>query len=306
MTFPNKEDELPPLGKTGAFTSACRAYESSKPPNKRQFYDPYAKIFAGANGMKYLHEFCKLSNMNIENATRGIRERTAFLDKQFLKCIDDFLLESNNTDNLIQIVMVGCGGDTRAFRLQLPVKSNIIIYEIDLPSVVNYRDKIFTKNNIFPASNVTIKRIGTDLRYQSWINDLMDKGYDKNKKSIWMLEGILKYFEHGSTLDNIMKWIHSIMKYDSFLIGDVVNNTHIKLTAKPWKDSFGGGKMVSGIDVPETFFKRFGFDDIFYKQVGYKQEDKTLMLNSTLYEGDHIRRWFVFVAKSKNATRSKL
>ncbi len=64
--------------------------------------------------------------------------------------------------------------------------------------------------------------------------------------------------------------------------------------------------MVSGIDVPESFFKRFGFGDIFCKQVGYKQEDKSLMLNSKIYEGDHIRRWFVFVAKSKNETYSKL
>ena len=50
------DSELPPLGKTGAFTSACRAYESSKQPNKRLFYDPYAKIFAGKYGINYLDE----------------------------------------------------------------------------------------------------------------------------------------------------------------------------------------------------------------------------------------------------------
>lgn len=294
-------EELPPLGKTGAFTSACRAYESSKQAKERLFYDPYAKIFAGKYGLNYLKEFTKLSNMSMEDSTRGIRTRTQFLDKQIIKCVNQ-LLSSDITRKPIQIVMVGCGGDTRAFRLPFPSTTNIIIYEIDLPQVVEYREKIFAKHNIYCPSNVKIKRIGTDLRYKSWTKQLISSGYDPNRKSIWMLEGILKYFEHGSTLDNIMIWMASIMKYDSYIIGDVVNNTHIKLTAKPWKDAFGGGKMVSGIDVPDAFFKRFGFGEIFWKQVGYRQQDETMMLDTKPYEGDHLRRWFVFTARSRNIT----
>ena len=300
-------NELPPLGKTGAFTSACRAYESSKPPHQRRFYDPYAKIFAGQHGMNYLYQFCKSSNMNIEHATLGIRTRTEFLDKQIISCINDLSFEKES--NPIQIVMMGCGGDTRAFRLSFPIESNIIIYEIDIPSVIEYREKIFPQHNLYPPSNIQIRRIGTDLRYKSWINDLISSGYDTNRKSIWMLEGILKYFKHGSTLDNLMKWMSSIMKHDSYIIGDVVNNKHIELTAKPWKDAFGGGKMVSGIDVPQVFFNRFGFSDIYWKQVGYRAEDEEIMMKTNPYEGDHIRRWFVFVAKWKSQstiTQSKL
>merc|ERR1712176_212466 len=106
--------------------------------------------------------------------------------------------------------------------------------------------------------------------------------------------GILKYFEHGSTLDAIMRAICSSLAPQSVVIGDVVNNTHIRLTAKPWHSAFGGGKMLSGIDVPDRFFKRFGFREVMWKQVGYKSSDKALMLKSKPYPGDHLRRWFVF------------
>merc|ERR1711971_996961 len=135
------------------------------------------------------------------------------------------------------------------------------------------------------------------MGFKSWTDDLIQAGYSKERKSIWMLEGILKYFEHGGTLDNIMQWMASIMEDDSFVIGDVVNNTHIRLTAKPWKESFGGGKMLSGIDVPDVLFQRFGFGDVLWKQVGYRPQDQAMMLNSRPYQGDHLRRWFVFAAR---------
>ena len=46
------------------------------------------------------------------------------------------------------------------------------------------------------------------------------------------------------------------------MVNHVGNNTHIQLTVKPWKESFGGGQMVSGIDVPDMFFQKFGFGGI--------------------------------------------
>ena len=104
----------------------------------------------------------------------------------------------------VQIAMVGCGGDTRAFRLPFPSHSEIFIYEIDLPEVVAYRGYIFKDNNIDTPENITIRRLGTDLRNKIWTEHLCSIGYDPKLRSVWMLEGILKYFEHGSTLDAIM------------------------------------------------------------------------------------------------------
>jgi len=307
----SSKQELPPLGKTGAFTSACRAYESSKSRTDRLFDDPYAYIFAGPHGMKYLTDFCKASNLGIEDATRGIRERTQFIDNQLLHCVDSLSLANNSPHKRIQIVMVGCGGDTRAFRLSFPRNQRIDIYEIDLPSVVEYRQRIFAEHEIHCSDNISIHRIGCDLRYKEWTQQLIQQGYDPHVPSIWMLEGILKYFKHGSTLDNLMQCITQIMACNSLVIGDVVNNTHIRLTAKPWKEAFDGGTMVSGIDVPFDFFARFGFEDIAWKQVGYRKEDESKMLTTNPCRGDPLRRWFVFIAKWKqnqkqNGLRAKL
>ena len=67
------------------------------------FYDPYAQIFAGQQGMGYLRDFCKASNMNMEDATRGIRARTHFLDKQLMECVSEQHRESTVTESLLLI-----------------------------------------------------------------------------------------------------------------------------------------------------------------------------------------------------------
>eukprot|EP01064_Diplonema_japonicum_P028999 TRINITY_DN4591_c0_g1_i1.p1 TRINITY_DN4591_c0_g1~~TRINITY_DN4591_c0_g1_i1.p1 ORF type:complete len:302 (+),score=44.66 TRINITY_DN4591_c0_g1_i1:58-906(+) len=278
---------LPPLGKTGAFTAACRAFEHAKGEGNRLFDDPYAQLFTGDVGRSYLEAYAEARAVPLDTAVLGITERTKGIDSAFLNAIKE---------NITQVVMIGCGGDTRAFRMELPKGTQITIYEVDLPEVIAHRNLIFEENGMTPKEGIIVKRLGIDLTNPEWKSSLESIGYNKNKPVLWVIEGILKYFTHSGTLEPLVTDIYSLMAPGSRLLGDVVNTTHVKLSAKPW-EAFGGGAMLSGIDDPSNFFSRFGFNEVAVRQVGYPRDEHEKMMSSPICEGDPLRRWFLITAE---------
>ena len=186
----------------------------------------------------------------------------------------------------IQVVIVGCGGDTRAFRLFTEKTIPVNLFEIDLPEVIQYRNELFHPSSPLSLSkakqpeHVTIQRLGVDLNSHDWTEKLQKLGFDSSLGSIWVLEGILKYFHHGEELDHLMKSFRSVWGKGTVIIGDVVSWKHIEDGKQAWK-SFGGGEMVSGVDDVDSFFEGFGFEkkEIFSKAIGSESSDSS---------------WFVF------------
>jgi methyltransferase (TIGR00027 family) len=72
-----------------------------------------------------------------------------------------------------QAVIVGSGLDSRAYRLQWPAGS--IVFEIDQPEVIEFKDSILTGLGATPATQLCT--VGIDLR-EDWPMALRQAGFD--------------------------------------------------------------------------------------------------------------------------------
>ena len=101
--------------RTSLFMAGIRAIETERPD--RLFEDPFAAKLAGVEILALLEPWKK---EYLENGNSVVTVRTRFFD--------DFL--SSSAAKLSQIVILGAGMDTRAFRL--PWLSGTHIYELSL------------------------------------------------------------------------------------------------------------------------------------------------------------------------------
>ncbi|WP_431995331.1 class I SAM-dependent methyltransferase [Streptomyces griseoflavus] len=103
------------------------------------------------------------------------------------RVLDDFVLRSVRT-SARQVVLLGAGLDTRAFRLDWP--SDCVVYEIDRAGVLAFKHQVLTDLSATPkAKRVTVP---VDLR-ADWVTALTTAGFDPAAPSVWLAEGLLFY-----------------------------------------------------------------------------------------------------------------
>lgn len=103
------------------------------------------------------------------------------------RVLDDFLHRSVGT-GVRQVVLLGAGLDTRAFRLDLP--SDCVVFEIDRAGVLAFKQQVLTELSAAPKA----KRVPVpvDLR-GDWVTALTSAGFDPAAPSVWLAEGLLFY-----------------------------------------------------------------------------------------------------------------
>ncbi|MET7296244.1 class I SAM-dependent methyltransferase [Streptomyces griseoloalbus] len=103
------------------------------------------------------------------------------------RVLDDFLLRSVRTGPR-QVVLLGAGLDTRAFRLDWP--SDCEVFEIDRAGVLEFKHQVLTDL----AATPKVKRVPVpvDLR-ADWGSALTTVGFDPAAPSVWLAEGLLFY-----------------------------------------------------------------------------------------------------------------
>ncbi|MFE4971375.1 class I SAM-dependent methyltransferase [Kitasatospora sp. NPDC056651] len=103
------------------------------------------------------------------------------------RVLDDFLLESVRS-GARQVVLLGAGLDTRAFRLDWP--PGCVVFEIDREGVLAFKHEVLGGLSATPkAARVPI---ATDLR-ADWVAALTDAGFDPAAPSVWLAEGLFFY-----------------------------------------------------------------------------------------------------------------
>ncbi|GHB08194.1 class I SAM-dependent methyltransferase [Streptomyces termitum] len=103
------------------------------------------------------------------------------------RVLDDFLLRSTGT-GARQVVLLGAGLDSRAFRLDWP--PGLVVYEIDRPGVLAFKEGVLADLSAVPrARRVTVP---VDLR-DDWAGALTSAGFDPAAPSVWLAEGLLFY-----------------------------------------------------------------------------------------------------------------
>jgi methyltransferase (TIGR00027 family) len=87
-----------------------------------------------------------------------------------------------------QVVILAAGLDSRAYRLDWP--GGTVVYELDLPKVLEYKVAILDAHGAKPAT--TRREVPVDLR-RDWPKALRDNGFDRARPTAWLAEGLLPF-----------------------------------------------------------------------------------------------------------------
>jgi len=108
------------------------------------------------------------------------------------RVLDDFLLQSVHPDAR-QVVLLGAGLDSRAFRLDWP--PGCVIFEIDREGVLAFKHEVLGGLSATPkAARIPIP---VDLS-ADWVGALTDAGFDPAAPSVWLAEGLLFYLPNAA------------------------------------------------------------------------------------------------------------
>lgn len=103
------------------------------------------------------------------------------------RIFDDFLLQAVHA-GARQVVLLGAGLDSRAYRLDWP--PGCVIFEIDRDGVLAFKHKVLDALAATPKA--TRIPIPIDLR-GDWVRALTAVGFDTTAPSAWLAEGLLFY-----------------------------------------------------------------------------------------------------------------
>ncbi len=119
--------EITHISDTALMVTACRAHETEL--EDAFVRDPFATRLAGERG------FAILAALPHSNVLRlGLAGRTRF--------VDELLLEALRQYPITTVLSVGCGLDTRPWRIDLP--TNLRWIEIDFAGVLDYKEQLMS------------------------------------------------------------------------------------------------------------------------------------------------------------------
>ncbi|WP_199742248.1 SAM-dependent methyltransferase [Streptomyces triticirhizae] len=108
------------------------------------------------------------------------------------RVVDDFLLAAARS-GIRQLVLLGAGLDTRAYRLVWP--DGLAVFEIDRRPVLTFKERVLADlPPSAPAAEPRAARhaLAADLT-GSWATALTDAGFDPARPTAWLAEGLLLY-----------------------------------------------------------------------------------------------------------------
>ncbi len=248
--------------KTAETIAMVRMTESKKPENERICYDPYAihfisqnvLDFAAKNPEKY-RAFVARNESLVPGATNSLVARVRFFDD---------VVKSSINEGLEQLVIVGAGYDTRAYRIEGLHKTHV--FEIDHPAT--QKIKINNIKKIFKSRPNHVTYIPLDLEIDDFGKKLLETEYDSSKETLFILEGLLMYIS-PETVDKILSFIvHSSVKGSSVLFdyipSSVVDCTCELEAGQNWQ------KGVTAAGEPFKFGISEGSIESFLNQRGFK------------------------------------
>ncbi len=200
---------------TAELTTAARAAESMKPAAERVCYDPLARHFLGTTFSIVIKSrlLTKIALWCVEQAAPGLAGdvigRVRYIDDHLEKCIND---------GLEQLVILGAGFDSRAYRFE-ELNGKVKVFEIDHPATQKVKkDKI---KKIFGSLPDHVVYIPIDFNKEKLEEKLFESGYDRNRKTFFIWEGVTMYLT-AEAVDEILAFVAKNSGEGSSIIFDYV------------------------------------------------------------------------------------
>ncbi|HEX2980730.1 MAG TPA: class I SAM-dependent methyltransferase [Anaerolineaceae bacterium] len=235
-----------------------RAIESARPEGKRICYDPIARSLI--NGFSF-----RMSKLVIDS---GLYNRLSPGALEFITArehfIDDFLKAGLN-EGFDQVIILGAGFDTRAYRI--PGIEKARVFEIDHPATQAV--KLQRLRKVISPLPAHVTYIPLDFNTQTLEEGLSAHGYDEHAKTLFIWQGVTVYLT-AQGVDSTLAFIagHSALGsavvfdyfYTEFLSDE--NRPEVKRLRKTMQ--MIGEEHIFGIgqDQLERFLSQRGFCQI--------------------------------------------
>jgi methyltransferase (TIGR00027 family) len=175
--------------------------------------DVYTRLVNGEIPVTDEHEF------DPDRMARGMGVRTRFYDQYFLDATGS---------GIRQAVIVAAGLDARAFRLPWP--EGTVVYEVDLPEVIEFKTSTLSKLGAKPTAER--RTVAVDLR-DDWPAALRAAGFDPQAPAAWSAEGLVVYLPPEAQ-DALFDNVTALSAAGSHLASEFVPDTTI-FTDPRWR-----------------------------------------------------------------------
>jgi methyltransferase (TIGR00027 family) len=234
--------QLTAVADTARWTAAARARESRRAD--RLFADPLAERLAGPHGEKLLRHFHPEHAADEGNPFLPIRTRW----------FDDYL--AANLTGGGQVVGLGAGLDTRAFRLAWP--AGTVLFEVDQPAVLSYKETQLAGSGARPRCDC--RTVPVDLG-DDWGAALLGAGYHPDRPAVWFAEGLLFYLPEQFA-GQVVQRAAELSAPGSRLAADLIGTGIFRfryLRSFLRKLEQAGSPWVFGTDQPDGFLAEHGW-----------------------------------------------
>jgi methyltransferase (TIGR00027 family) len=185
---------------TAEAVTMARALEHLKPPDARVVDDPWAHLFLSSAARRTLAAWSNSLTGRVlrrlgPTGTTYVPLRHRFIDEHLVAALDA---------GVVQVVLLGAGYDTRAYRFADQL-SGRPVYEVDLAPISRAKAATIAKRkDQFPDANVV--RVEIDFESQTLTDVLPDAGFTVGASTFFVWEGVPMYLTRAAvkgTLDAV-------------------------------------------------------------------------------------------------------
>ncbi|MEN6293473.1 MAG: class I SAM-dependent methyltransferase [Methanobacterium sp.] len=242
-----------------------RVVEMFMPEDEKIFSDPYAIRFVNPEMLENMAKNpveAQKKSEELEKLFPGVHNSIIARVRYF----DDFV-EKLVDEDLEQLVILGAGYDTRAYRIE-GLKENVKVFEVDHPNTQSF--KIQKIREIFGSIPDHVIYVPVDFDTQKLDQRLLESGYGGSKKTLFIMEGLVMYIPPDA-VDETLSFIVNNSGKGSAVIFDYVPQSVVDGTsdlevgknlhnhAKEYKEPLQFGIEEGTL---ETFLKNRGFSSI--------------------------------------------
>lgn len=196
-------NDLP--SKTCLYVAAGRALGAREPDESIRNPDYLAERLLGPEERAMVSEQAVVQalDMDFAEARKNIEAlssavmmiiRTRFIEER---------LEQAIRGGVSQVVILGAGFDTRAYRLTELLKA-VRVFEVDQPSTQEYKKRRIRETGIEVPPNLTY--VPVDFRHDKVGDVLTAAGYDSNRKTFFIWEGVTMYLPEAA-VEETLRWV---------------------------------------------------------------------------------------------------
>lgn len=255
-------------GKPSQSAEMCasgRAVESFLPEAKRVCYDPLAEHFLS---VKYRILLCynrhlrNLALSYVEHFSPGAYGESVARTRYIDECLDSCI--NNGID---QLVILGAGYDSRAYRIP-DLAKEVKVFEVDIPTTQQV--KINKIKKIYSSLPSHVVYVPVDFAREKLDEKLFECGFDKKLKTLFIWEGVSMYLS-TEAVDEILAFLANNSGAGSSIIMDYYYKSAIEGTseleeARKMQESHGqlGEPFIFGIaeEGVDSFFTSRGFTQV--------------------------------------------